>query len=126
YAGLVLVRRKPVRIRGWELPMPTRHHLVWQVLVAGGDWLPAASTLYVLLPRHDVSYHVVLGAFLVAQISGLISHVPGGLGVFETVVLLFLSDSIPKPMILGTLVVYRAIYYLLPFAVSVVLIGAYE
>ena len=68
----------------------------------------------------------MLGAFIVAQMSGLISHVPGGLGVFETVVLLFLSDRIPKPAILGTLLVYRAIYYLLPFAVSVVMIGVYE
>lgn len=126
YMALVLVRRRPLRVRGWELPMPKRRHLVWQVLVAGGDWLLAAATLYALLPRHDVSFHVVLGAFIVAQMSGLISHVPGGLGVFETVVLFFLSDHIPKPTILGTLLVYRAIYYLLPFAVSVVMIGIYE
>ncbi|MFL5351918.1 bifunctional lysylphosphatidylglycerol flippase/synthetase MprF [Archangium sp.] len=126
YMGFVLVRRQPVRVRGWELAMPTRHHLIWQVLVAGGDWLLAASTLYALLPRHDVSFHAVLGAFIVAQMSGLISHVPGGLGVFETVVLFFLSDRIPKPTILGTLLVYRAIYYLLPFAISVVMIGVHE
>jgi len=126
YAGLVLLWREPVRIRGWRLPMPTRHHLIWQVLVAGGDWLFAAATLYALLPGHEVSFHAVLGAFIVAQMSGLLSHVPGGIGVFETVVLLFLSDRIPKPVLLGTLVVYRAVYYLLPFALSVVLIGLYE
>ncbi|PTL80956.1 bifunctional lysylphosphatidylglycerol flippase/synthetase MprF [Vitiosangium sp. GDMCC 1.1324] len=126
YAVLVVVRRKPVRIRGWELSIPRRQDLLWQVVVAGGDWFLAAATLYTLLPRHDVSFHVVLGAFIVAQISGLISHVPGGLGVFETVMLLFLSDRVPKPTILGTLLLYRAIYYLLPFAASVALIGVYE
>ena len=126
YSTLVSTRRQPLRIRGWQLSMPQRRHVMWQVLVAGGDWFPAAATLWVLMPPGSVSYRAVLGAFIVAQISGLASHVPGGLGVFETVVLLLLSDRVPKPVLLGTLLVYRALYYLLPFAVAVVLIGIYE
>lgn len=126
YSTLVVVRREPLRLRGWQLSIPRREHVLWQVLVAGGDWFLAAGTLWVLMPPGSVSYHAVLGAFIVAQISGLVSHVPGGLGVFETVVLLLLSDRVPKPVLLGTLLVYRALYYLLPFAVAVVLIGVYE
>ena len=127
YVGLVFLRRRPVHFRGREVAMPAPHHLIWQLLVTAGDWTLAAATLFVLLPpEHGVPYQAVLGAFLVAQMAGLISHVPGGVGVFETVVLLFLSDRVPKPVLLGTLVVYRALFYLLPFAVAVVLLGVYE
>ncbi len=54
------------------------------------------------------------------------SQVPGGLGVFETVVVLFLSPSLPAPQILGPLLAYRGIYYLLPFLAAVAMLGAFE
>jgi hypothetical protein len=47
-----------------------------------------------------------------------VSNVPGGLGVFETVILWFLSAKVAKPQILGSLLAYRGIYYFLPLLVA--------
>lgn len=48
--------------------------------------------------------------------AGVVSNVPGGVGVFETVIILLLPDQIPGDAILAALLAYRIIYYLLPFA----------
>ena len=56
----------------------------------------------------------------------LISQVPGGLGVFESIVLLLFPSYLAAPQVLGILVVYRGIYYLLPLLVAVVLLGIEE
>jgi uncharacterized membrane protein YbhN (UPF0104 family) len=71
-------------------------------------------------------YVEFLGLFLVAQVVGVISHVPGGLGVFETIILLLLSPTLPGAAVVGALVAYRGIYYLLPLVAATVLLAAYE
>ncbi|HEY9726013.1 MAG TPA: hypothetical protein V6D50_06140, partial [Chroococcales cyanobacterium] len=57
---------------------------------------------------------------------GVVSNVPGGLGVFETVLLLILSSQIPAATVLGSLLAYRGIYYILPLAFATILLGVYE
>jgi uncharacterized membrane protein YbhN (UPF0104 family) len=52
--------------------------------------------------------------------------VPGGLGVFETVMLMLISPPIPAHELLGALITYRGIYYLLPLVISLLLFGGYE
>jgi uncharacterized protein (TIRG00374 family) len=87
----------------------------------------AAAVLYVLLPTHpDLSYFIFFGSYLLAQIAGIISNVPGGLGVFETVLILLISPPIPSDQLLGALLVYRAVYYFLPLLVGVLLLALYE
>ena len=99
---------------------------VRQLLIGPLDWALAGSTLYVLLPP---AAHLSLGEFLalylVAQTAALISHVPGGLGVFETLIVLFLPD-IPAPQLLGSLLIFRGIYYLLPLGAATVLLAGIE
>jgi uncharacterized membrane protein YbhN (UPF0104 family) len=63
---------------------------------------------------------------LLGQIAGVLSNVPGGLGVFETIILLLLSPSIPSAQLFGALLIYRVVYYLLPLIIAVLLLGAYE
>ena len=63
--------------------------------------------------------------FLIAIAAGIISNVPGGVGVFESVLLL-LFRSVPADQLLGSLLAYRIIYYLTPFAVALALLGAHE
>jgi uncharacterized membrane protein YbhN (UPF0104 family) len=85
------------------------------------------SLVFVLLPPgHQLSYPVVLGGFMIAQFAGIVSHVPGGLGVFETVILLALAPRAPSPALVGALLVYRLVYYVLPLAVATLLLVAYE
>lgn len=58
--------------------------------------------------------------------AGVVSNVPGGLGVFETVILLLLAPQVPAVSVLGALLAYRAVYYFLPLMVAIVLLGFYE
>lgn len=127
YLVFSAVRTTPLTIREWELPVPPFRLAVTQVALSSLDWMLAAGVLYLLLPASDsLSYPQFLGVFILAQIAGVSSQLPGGLGVFETVVLLFLSPLVPPPAILGALVAYRGIYYLLPLGVATVLLAIYE
>jgi uncharacterized membrane protein YbhN (UPF0104 family) len=76
-----------------------------------------ASVLFVLLwGMPGASYLEVLGAFVLAIAAGGLGMVPGAAGVLEAVALLVLSSSIPTASVFGALLVFRAIYYLLPLA----------
>ena len=75
------------------------------------------SVLFVLLwGMPGASYLEVLGAFVLAIVAGGLGMVPGAAGVLEAVALLVLSSSIPTASVFGALLVFRAIYYLLPLA----------
>jgi len=80
------------------------------------DWTLAATVLYVLLPKSDLSFLGLLAAFLAAQLLGLASHVPGGVGVFEGLMVLLLKPFLSSAQLLPALVVYRVIYYVFPLA----------
>ncbi len=117
---------QPLRIRGWQLEVPSPALAVQQLLIGALDWILAGAILYVLLPHTSVSFAHFLGVFLVAQTVGLISHVPGGLGVFESLVLLMLPTEMTAVDLLAALLAYRLIYYLLPLATATVGLGIYE
>lgn len=124
--GSVLGRRW-LRMGGWEFRFPTFKLSLAQLGVSACDWILAAAVLYVLLPPStSLSYTNFLGIYLLAMAAGVVSNVPGGLGVFETVILLILSPQIPATVVLGSLLAYRGIYYILPLGVATTLIGVYE
>ena len=89
---------------------------------AVADIACAAAVLHALLPAEAaVSYPRLLCVPHTLAISaGLISHVPGGLGVFESALLLGLPD-VPKDVLLGSAIAYRAVYFLLPFVLAAAL-----
>jgi phosphatidylglycerol lysyltransferase len=121
------LRRRPLRIREWEFHPPSTHILLAQIAVAVLDWSLAGSVLYCLLPSApNLSYPGFLGIYMLAQTAGMISQVPGGLGIFEAMVLLLLSSTMPASEIFGALIVYRGIYYILPLCLAVVLLGTQE
>ncbi|MBV9493795.1 MAG: hypothetical protein JOZ54_06085, partial [Acidobacteria bacterium] len=64
--------------------------------------------------------------FLLAQIAGLVSNVPGGLGVFDAIVLYALKPFLTPTTIVGALVTFRGLYFLLPLAIAVALLAAHE
>ncbi|MFT3831180.1 MAG: bifunctional lysylphosphatidylglycerol flippase/synthetase MprF [Opitutaceae bacterium] len=116
--------RRPLRVREWELALPRPRLALGQFGLAALDMILAGAVLYVLLPGADVPFATFLGVYLAAVAAGLVSHVPGGLGVFESVVLLGLPTSATNPQLLASLVAFRAIYYLIPFAVGLVVIAS--
>jgi phosphatidylglycerol lysyltransferase len=126
YLWLVCTRHEPLRYRRIVIPVPKPRIAFAQVAVACADLLCAASVLYVLLPpQAAMSFGAFAGIYLIAIAAGVISNVPGGIGVFEAV-LLVLLQSVPKGSLLGALVAYRAIYYFVPFGVALALLGAHE
>jgi phosphatidylglycerol lysyltransferase len=127
YIGASIYRPVPFTIRDWEFHFPTPALATTQVVLSSLDWALAGSVLYTLLPLgQPLSYPHFLGIYLLAQLAGLVSQVPGGLGVFETVMLVFLTPAVPAAAVLAALFTYRGLYYFLPFVVAAVLLGVHE
>jgi phosphatidylglycerol lysyltransferase len=118
--------RRPLRVWRWRVSMPSVATGLRQILVGALDWGLAAAVLYVLMPDElNNGFGHFLAIFVIAQIIGLISHVPGGLGVFEAVMLAGFgatgNETLAAP-ILGALAAFRVIYYLLPLCTATVLV----
>ena len=127
YSSWILVQRAPLRLRRWRIELPKRSIFVAQLVISMGDWVIAAAVLRAVLPTNNpVPYVTVLGTFFMAQIAGLASNVPGGLGVFEAVVLVALKPFLSPVVILGALVTFRAVYFLIPLAIALIVLGAHE
>jgi uncharacterized membrane protein YbhN (UPF0104 family) len=107
--------------------IPSAPLVVGQLAISALEIGFASAALYVLLPAHDgFGFLAFLPVYCVATVAGIMSHVPGGLGVFEAVVLFALGDVMPKDQLVGALTVYRLIYYLLPLALAAVFLGGDE
>jgi uncharacterized membrane protein YbhN (UPF0104 family) len=68
---------------------------------------------------------VFLAVYMVAMLVGMLSHVPGGLGVFEALVVVMLPGA-PPDAAFGALLAYRATYYVVPFVVAAATLGGRE
>ncbi|MDP3856429.1 MAG: bifunctional lysylphosphatidylglycerol flippase/synthetase MprF [Stagnimonas sp.] len=117
------VRGQPLRLGGGRsLRLPSGRLALAQLAVSAADILCTAVVLWVLLPPSAMSFGVFLCFFALAIALGVISHVPGGLGVFEAVILLAFHGLLPPQSLAGALLLYRAIYYLAPLALAVLLL----
>ncbi len=126
YLLIVSRRKTPFRLGNWNIPLPPLPLAACQLLVGSLDWSLAGSVLFVLLPEQaGLSFFQFLGIYLLAQVVALISNVPGGLGVFESMILLFVPD-IPADALFGSMLIFRGIYYLLPLALAALLLGGLE
>ncbi|NVO27247.1 bifunctional lysylphosphatidylglycerol flippase/synthetase MprF [Donghicola sp. C2-DW-16] len=115
-----------ISLRGMHLKAPEPRLLAAQFLFTALDLLLAALTLYVLLPPSDLHFATFLAVYAAAIMAGVISHVPGGVGVLETVVIAALPASVPVAEAAAGLLLYRVIYYLLPFGVALILMALTE
>ena len=106
---------RQVPLGHWSVTLPGRGQVVRVMALALADVLGASVALYVLLPG-DVTtgFAVFFVVFVVALGLGVASHAPGGLGVFEATLVAGLGAA-GRSDVLAALLVYRAIYYLLPF-----------
>jgi len=120
YLLVAAVMRAPVTLGPWSLALPRLPVAAAQVVAGCLDLLCAAAALYVLLPAdHGVSYAAFAGLYVLAVAAGAASNVPGGLGVFEAAIVA-LMPQVPTPALLGSILAYRAIYYLLPFSLALI------
>ncbi|MEH1890466.1 MAG: lysylphosphatidylglycerol synthase domain-containing protein [Nostoc sp.] len=124
--GSILIKQ-PLIIRGQEFRFPSFKISLAQIAISSFDWILAAAVLYAVLPANiSLSYLDFVGIYLLAMFAGVVSNVPGGLGVFETIILLILSSKVSGAAILGSLLAYRGVYYFLPLLVAAGLLGLYE
>ncbi|MEZ5329100.1 MAG: bifunctional lysylphosphatidylglycerol flippase/synthetase MprF [Verrucomicrobiales bacterium] len=125
---LLMFRRKaPLRFRDWQLPLPPFRLALPAVITSAVDWGLSGVVLFTLLPDSvEIGFFQLLCTVMLAHFVALLSMVPGGLGVFETVVIHLLPESASKPDVLSALLAFRAVYYLTPFLIAVTLLGAYE
>src|SRR5258706_185322 len=126
YLGAIALRRAPLALRDWSVPTPSVRLTLQQITVSALDLLCASATLYALLPMaSNVTFWAFAGLFMVALSAGVLSAVPGGLGVFEAVFVVLLP-GVPPSQLLGVLIAYRLVYYALPFLISIALLVGHE
>ncbi|WP_332696093.1 lysylphosphatidylglycerol synthase domain-containing protein [Bosea sp. (in: a-proteobacteria)] len=126
YLGWIASGERTLRVRGWNLPLPGLGVTLGQMLLGACEVSAAAAVLYVLLPGgHNLPYESFLAAYIFACLIGIASHAPGGLGVFEATMLIALS-RLPFEHVLGALLLFRIIYYILPFILALVLLALNE
>ncbi|MCA0401928.1 MAG: lysylphosphatidylglycerol synthase domain-containing protein [Proteobacteria bacterium] len=117
---------KPMVIRNFKLEYP-RLNVVWrQWIAAPMELLGAAGIIYFVLPdAGNPGFMVVLGAFLLSFSAGLLFQVPGGIGVMEAV-FLKVMPGMPATEVFAALLVWRLCYLIIPLAVSLPIVLAFE
>ncbi|HTT01911.1 MAG TPA: bifunctional lysylphosphatidylglycerol flippase/synthetase MprF [Steroidobacteraceae bacterium] len=119
-------KRMHLEIGGWLLHPPGPLLGALQLVIGTCDLGFSCAVLWVLLPNAaHVGYITFAGAYAIGVAAGLVSHVPGGLGVFETVIV-FALPEVPPDALLGSLLAYRSVYYLVPLVLAGALFGLEE
>ncbi|PVE22083.1 hypothetical protein DC522_22900 [Microvirga sp. KLBC 81] len=123
YLVLSAFVRRPLRIRRWALEMPPLRLAVGQIIIGPVNFACVAACLHQALAAvTDVAYMGVASVYVIANTTALISHVPGGLGVIESVVMYLL----PGQDLIGPLLVFRFVYFLIPLCIGIVVFGLTE
>jgi uncharacterized membrane protein YbhN (UPF0104 family) len=115
YLSLAMTLRMPLRFRTWSVGMPSPPVALAQVAVGTVNFALVAGCLHqALSSAADIAYVSVASVYVIANVATLITHVPGGLGVIEGVVLFLL----PQAHLIGAVLVFRFVYFLLPLALG--------
>ena len=107
-------------LRDHEFQFPPLHKGIIQILLSTTQWTVMAIIIHLFVNDSgtDLPLERVLASVLVSGIAGVLTHIPAGLGVLETVFLRMQAD-IPAPQILAALLCYRFIYYLIPLTLAI-------
>jgi uncharacterized membrane protein YbhN (UPF0104 family) len=126
YLLFVWRRKKPIRLGGWAVNVPTLRMTALQLVVGVVDIVLISSVLYLLLPESaDIALLPFIAVYLASILVGVVSHVPAGLGVLESMLLLLLPH-VPPEQLLASVLLYRVIYEVIPLVMALGLWGAYE
>lgn len=127
YVTVCVWRRKPIHIGTFDIPPVPGTLLLGQLVIGCLDWILASAVIYALLPTTGhLPYTQFLQIFMIAQIAGAISQLPGGIGVFDTIVYALLPAEVPGSAVIGTLLIYRIIFYIIPLLFALALLGTHE
>lgn len=125
YVALSAFCRTPLKIFRWQFPLPPLKLTLYQIAIACADLLVAASVLYVLLPSITGGYLEILSVFMLAFVVSVLTHVPGGYGVFEAIFVRSFPEE-HAASVLAALLVFRIIYYWTPLLIAAIMLGYHE
>jgi glycosyltransferase 2 family protein len=119
-------RFKPLHFRSVHIVYPRLPVVARQLMAGPLELLSATGIIYFVLPEAgNPGFITVLGAFLLSFSAGLLSQTPGGIGVMEAVFLAILNTMAPSDVI-AALLIWRLMYLLIPLAISLPLVVAFE
>jgi uncharacterized membrane protein YbhN (UPF0104 family) len=118
--------RRELGQNGWKVMLPSARLTLLQVLIGVVDLGFCALAMYLLMPAQPgIDFISLAVVFILATLLGFASHAPGSLGVFDAAMLVALPDF-GREQLLATLLVFRVLYFLVPFATSISIMGMRE
>ncbi|MFT4268550.1 MAG: lysylphosphatidylglycerol synthase domain-containing protein, partial [Xenophilus sp.] len=120
-------RHRAIRLAGrWTLRLPPPGLAARQLLISALELAASAAALWVLLPPDAIALPAFVVFYALAVMAAIVSHVPGGVGVFEAVMLLAADERMPAGTMVGALLLHRGIYYVLPLVAATAILLTYE
>ncbi len=126
FVALAFMRKQPIVLGRRKLRLPSGEIALSQLFFSVLDIFFTGACLYILLPEPPLPLLSFLAINAIGIALGMLSHIPGGLGVFEGIVLLTLEGSIPPESIAAGLIVFRGIYYLAPLCIAGLILAIRE
>jgi uncharacterized membrane protein YbhN (UPF0104 family) len=112
--------------QNWEVTLPNGPLTLLQIVIGIIDLACCAAAMYMLVPDEPYIGFIVLAViFVAATLLGFASHSPGGLGVFDAAMLVALWQYDKEDLLAG-LLLFRLLYYITPFALSLAILGGRE
>src|ERR1700712_667128 len=118
--------RRELGQNGWKVVLPSARLTLLQILIGVVDLGFCALAMYLLMPAQpDIDFVSLAVVFILATLLGFASHAPGSIGVFDAAMLVALPEF-GREQLLATLVVFRILYFLIPFGISISIMGTRE
>jgi glycosyltransferase 2 family protein len=126
YLIWLLPRPRAIGRGEWQIVLPSGRSTFVQIGIGILDLSVTSLAMYTLLPAEpSIGFVPVLVVFVMAVLLGFLSHAPGSLGVLEAAILIGLHQF-DKEQVLAALLIYRALYFILPLCVAIVMLGVRE
>jgi uncharacterized membrane protein YbhN (UPF0104 family) len=110
----------------WEVALPGGPLTLLQIVIGIIDLGCCAAAMYVLMPDEPhISFVMLAVIFVSATLLGFASHSPGGLGVFDAAMLIALWQFDKEDLLAG-LLLFRLLYYIVPFTLSLLILALRE
>src|SRR6201991_2430977 len=118
--------RRELGQNGWKVVLPSARLTLLQVLIGVVDLGFCALAMYLLMPTDPhIDFVSLAVVFILATLLGFASHAPGSIGVFDAAMLVALPQF-GREELLATLLVFRVLYFVIPFAIAISIMGFRE
>jgi len=126
YVAWVWIKPRIIGRDGWQVSLPGGPFTLLQILIGILDLSCCALAMYWLVPDEPhLGFVTVAVIFVTATLLGFASHAPGGLGVFDATMMVALWQFDKEDLLAG-LLLFRLLYYIIPFALSLSILGTRE